>query len=88
MLVHVVKNGLIPPLTIMAPIFAAVLTGSPAIESIFRVPGIGQYFVNSFTARDYPMIMAIILLLGVFIIGLNLVVDLLYGVVDPRIRYT
>lgn len=88
MLVHVVKNGLIPPLTIMAPIFAAVLTGSPAIESIFRVPGIGQYFVNSFTGRDYPMIMAIILLLGVFIAGLNLIVDLLYGVVDPRIRYS
>ncbi len=88
MLVHVVKNGLIPPLTIMAPIFAAVLTGSPAIESIFRIPGIGQYFVNSFTARDYPMIMAIILLLGAFIIALNLIVDLLYGVVDPRIRYS
>jgi ABC-type dipeptide/oligopeptide/nickel transport system permease component len=88
MLVHVVKNGLIPPLTIMAPIFAAVLTGSPAIESIFRIPGIGQYFVQSFTSRDYPMIMAIILLLGVFIIVLNLIVDLLYGVVDPRIRYS
>ncbi|HLZ68808.1 MAG TPA: ABC transporter permease [Dehalococcoidia bacterium] len=88
MLVHVVKNGLIPPLTIMAPIFAAVLTGSPAIESIFRIPGIGQYFVQSFTSRDYPMIMAIILLLGVFIIALNLIVDLLYGVVDPRIRYS
>lgn len=86
-LVHVVKNGLIPPLTIMGPIFAAILTGSPAVETIFRVPGIGKYFVQSFTARDYPMIMAIILLLGVFIAGLNLVVDLLYGVVDPRIRY-
>ncbi|MHB8574919.1 MAG: ABC transporter permease, partial [Dehalococcoidia bacterium] len=81
MLVHVVKNGLIPPLTIMAPIFAAVLTGSPAIETIFRVPGIGRYFVESFTSHDSPMLMAIILLLGVFIAGLNLVVDLLYGVV-------
>lgn len=88
MLVHVVKNGLIPPLTILAPISAAILTGSPAIETIFRVPGIGLYFVQSFTARDYPMILAIILLLGVFIAVLNLVVDLLYGVVDPRIRYS
>lgn len=87
-LVHVFKNGLIPPLTIMAPIFAAILTGSPAIETIFRVPGIGKYFVQSFTARDYPMIMAIILLLGVFIAVLTLIVDLLYGVVDPRIRYS
>jgi len=88
MLVHVAKNGLIPPLTIMAPIFAAVLTGSPAIELIFRVPGIGRFFVDSFTTNDYPMIMAIILLLGVFITLLNLAVDLLYGVVDPRIRYS
>jgi ABC-type dipeptide/oligopeptide/nickel transport system permease component len=88
MLIHVTKNGLIPPLTIMAPIFAAVLTGSPAIETIFRVPGIGRYFVTSFTGRDYPMIMAIILLLGAFIAVLNLIVDLLYGVVDPRIRYS
>jgi peptide/nickel transport system permease protein len=88
MVVHVVKNGLIPPLTILAPISAAVLTGSPAIEKIFTVPGIGNKFVDSFQGRDYPMIMAIILMLGVFIVFLNLIVDLLYGVVDPRIRYS
>jgi ABC-type dipeptide/oligopeptide/nickel transport system permease component len=88
MVVHVVKNGLIPPLTILAPIAAAVLTGSPAIEKIFTVPGVGNKFVDSFQGRDYPMIMAIILMLGVFIVILNLIVDLLYGVVDPRIRYS
>jgi ABC-type dipeptide/oligopeptide/nickel transport system permease component len=88
MVVHVVKNGLIPPLTILAPIAAAILTGSPAIETIFSVPGIGNKFVYSFQGRDYPMIMAVILLLGAFIVVLNLIVDLLYAVVDPRIRYS
>ena len=84
---HVLKNALIPPLTILGPIFAAVCTGSPAVEFIFRVPGIGQYFVTSLLARDYPMIMAVILLYGVFLSIMNLMVDVLYGVVDPRIRY-
>jgi ABC-type dipeptide/oligopeptide/nickel transport system permease component len=84
---HVLKNALIPPLTVLGPIMAAVLTGSPAVEFIFRVPGIGRYFVESLLSRDYPMIMAVILLYGVFLSVMNLVVDVLYGVVDPRIRY-
>lgn len=84
---HVLKNGLIPPLTIIGPLLAAVGTGSPAVEFIFRVPGMGRYFVNSILARDYPMIMAVILIYGVFLALMNLMVDLLYGVADPRIRY-
>ena len=84
---HVLKNALIPPLTIIGPLFAAVGTGSPAVEYLFRVPGIGRFFVTSLLALDYPMIMAVILLYGVFLAVMNLVVDLLYGVVDPRIRY-
>ncbi|MBX6341203.1 MAG: ABC transporter permease [Thermomicrobiaceae bacterium] len=83
---HVLKNGLIPPLTILGPMFAAIGTGSPFVETIFRVPGMGRYFVDSMLARDYPMIMAVILLYGVFLAIMNLVVDVLYGVVDPRIR--
>lgn len=85
---HVLKNGLIPPLTIIGPLVAAICTGSPAIELIFRVPGIGRYFADSIIARDYTMIMAVILLYGVFLAFMNLIVDLLYGVVDPRIRYS
>jgi ABC-type dipeptide/oligopeptide/nickel transport system permease component len=83
---HALKNGLIPPLTIIGPMFAAIGTGSFFVETIFRVPGMGRYFVDSMTARDYPMIMAVILLYGVFLALMNLVVDVMYGVVDPRIR--
>src|SRR5690606_38459047 len=59
---HVLKNGLIPPLTILGPMFAAITTGSFFVESAFRVPGMGRFFVESMQARDYPMIMAVILL--------------------------
>jgi len=86
-LMHVLKNALIPPLTILGPIIAAVLTGSPFVEQIFRVPGLGRYFFESILARDYPVIMAVFLFFGVFLQLMNLVVDLLYGVVDPRIRF-
>jgi ABC-type dipeptide/oligopeptide/nickel transport system permease component len=88
MLQHVLKNGLIPPLTIIGPLIAAICTGSPAIETIFRIPGIGRYFAESIVQRDYSMIMGVILIYGVFLAFMNLVVDLLYGVVDPRIRYS
>ncbi len=87
MLHHVLKNALIPPLTIMGPLVAAVATGSPFVEIIFRVPGMGRYFIESVLARDYPVIMAVFLFYGVFLQMMNLVVDLLYGVVDPRIRF-
>jgi ABC-type dipeptide/oligopeptide/nickel transport system permease component len=83
---HALKNGLIPPLTIIGPMFAAIGTGSFFVETIFRIPGMGRYFVDSMTARDYPMIMAVILLYGVFLSFMNLAVDVMYGVVDPRIR--
>lgn len=83
---HVLKNGLIPPLTILGPLFAAVGTGVFFVEAIFRIPGMGRFFVISMQARDYSMIMAVILLYGVFLAVMNIVVDLLYGVVDPRIR--
>jgi ABC-type dipeptide/oligopeptide/nickel transport system permease component len=86
MLIHVLKNALIPPLTILGPLVAAVATGSPFVEIIFRVPGMGRYFIESVLARDYPVIMAVFLFYGVFLQAMNLVVDLLYGVVDPRIR--
>lgn len=83
---HAVKNGLLAPLTILGPMFAAIGTGSFFVEAIFRVPGMGRFFVESMSGRDYPMIMAVILLYGVFLAIMNLVVDLLYSVVDPRIR--
>ena len=87
MLYHVLKNALIPPLTILGPIVAAVATGSPFVEIIFRVPGMGRFFIESVLARDYPVIMAVFLFYGVFLQAMNLLVDVLYGVVDPRIRF-
>jgi ABC-type dipeptide/oligopeptide/nickel transport system permease component len=86
MLNHVLKNALIPPLTILGPLVAAVATGSPFVEIIFRVPGLGRYFIESVLARDYPVIMAVFLFYGVFVQAMNLLGDVLYGVVDPRIR--
>ena len=84
---HVLKNALIPVVTLLGPMFAAVGTGSFFVESIFRVPGLGRFFVLSMTGRDYPMIMGVVLIYGAFLAVMNLVVDLVYGVLDPRIRY-
>jgi peptide/nickel transport system permease protein len=84
---HALKNALIPVVTLLGPLFAAVGTGSFFVESIFRVPGMGRFFVLSMTGRDYPMIMAVVLSYGVFLAVMNLVVDLTYGALDPRIRY-
>ena len=87
-LVHVLKNGLLPPITVIGPLLAAVLTGSPFVEFLFGVPGVGRYFLTSIQNRDYPMIMAVFLLYGLFLVVMNLLVDLAYGVVDPRIRFS
>ena len=84
---HVLKNAFIPVVTLLGPLFAAVGTGSFFVEAIFRVPGMGRFFVESMTGRDYPMIMAVVLVYGGFLAVMNLVVDLLYGALDPRIRY-
>jgi ABC-type dipeptide/oligopeptide/nickel transport system permease component len=84
---HAFKNALIPIVTLLGPLFAAVGTGSFFVESIFRVPGMGRFFVESMTGRDYPMIMAVVLTYGAFLAVMNLLVDLTYGALDPRIRY-
>lgn len=84
---HVLRNACIPVVTLLGPLFAAIGTGSFFVESIFRVPGMGRFFVDSMTGRDYPMIMAVIILYGGFLALMNLTVDLLYGFIDPRIRY-
>jgi ABC-type dipeptide/oligopeptide/nickel transport system permease component len=83
---HALKNALIPVVTLLGPMFAAIGTGSFFVESIYRVPGMGRFFVLSMTGRDYPMIMAVVLTYGAFLAIMNLVVDLAYGALDPRIR--
>ena len=82
---HALKNSLIPVLTYIGPMLAYIITGSLVVEKIFAVPGIGRAFVNSITGRDYPMIMGTTIILAVLIVVMNLVTDILYKVVDPRI---
>ena len=82
---HVLKNALIPVVTLIGPIFAAVGTGSFFVETIYQVPGVGRYFVQSISGRDYPVILGTVLLLGLVVSVMNLIVDLLYPLLDPRI---
>lgn len=83
---HVFKNALIPILTIMLPMFTAVMTGSIFVEKIFRIPGLGGYFVTSIYKRDYPLEMTLILFVVVFLALTYIVIDILYTIIDPRVR--
>ena len=84
--VHVLRNSLIPAVTAAAPLLGFLIAGSFIVESIFGIPGIGRYFVISVQGRDYSVTMGITVLLSVMIIAANLVVDILYGYLDPRTR--
>jgi peptide/nickel transport system permease protein len=85
---HILRNALIPVVTVLGPLFADVITGSFFIESIFRIPGLGNFFTSSILSRDYPMIMGTTLLLAALLSLINLITDLVYGAIDPRIRIT
>lgn len=85
---HIVRNALVPVLTAIGPIAAGLLTGSFVIEYFFSIPGIGRSYVQAILGRDYPLIMATTLLYAFVIVVANLVIDMLYAVVDPRIRYS
>ncbi|MCC7025118.1 MAG: ABC transporter permease [Thermomicrobiales bacterium] len=82
---HGIRNALLPVITIAGIVLADVATGSFFVETIYQVPGIGRYFVQSITARDYPVILGTVLLLGLVVSVMNLLVDLLYPLLDPRI---
>ncbi len=84
---HALKNSLIPVVTILGPMFAALVTGTFVTELIFGIPGMGKYFVTSISNRDYPVIMGTILLYATFLVISNLAVDIIYAYLDPRIRY-
>ena len=83
---HAFFNSLIPVLTVVGPLTAALLTGSFVVEYVFAIPGMGRFFITAVTDRDYPMIMGVTLVYTVLLVSANLAVDLLYGYVDPRIR--
>jgi oligopeptide transport system permease protein len=83
---HVLRNSLIPVVTAAGPILGYLITGSFIIEEIFAIPGIGRYYITAVSARDYSVVMGLTVLLSVIVIVANLVVDILYGVLDPRTR--
>lgn len=84
--VHTLRNSLIPVVTAAGPILGFLITGSFIVETIFAIPGIGTYYVTAVEARDYSVVMGLTVLLALIVIIANLVVDLLYGVLDPRTR--
>jgi ABC-type dipeptide/oligopeptide/nickel transport system permease component len=84
---HIIKNSLIPIVTLAGPTVAGMLTGSLFVESMFNVPGMSKSFVGAAGSRDYPLLMASTVIYGAMIIMANLLVDVAYGVLDPRIRY-
>ena len=84
--VHTLRNSLIPVVTAAGPLLGYLITGSFVIEQIFAIPGIGRYYVTAVTARDYSVVMGLTVLLSVIVIMANLVVDVLYGFLDPRTR--
>lgn len=83
---HALRNALIPVVTSLGPLIAGILTGSFTIEKVFAINGIGKYFISSINARDYTLIMGTTIFFGVILIFCNYVVDLMYGVIDPRIK--
>jgi oligopeptide transport system permease protein len=83
---HVLKNSLIPVVTIAGPLFAALITGSVIVETVFQVPGIGRSYIQAIEARDYPMILGTTVLYAALVALLNLFVDVAYVFIDPRVR--
>jgi oligopeptide transport system permease protein len=83
---HMLKGGLLPVVSYLGPAIASMLTGSVVVEKIFNVPGIGPYFVDAAFNRDYFLVMGIVLLYAFFLLVMNLIVDIAYGLLDPRIE--
>jgi oligopeptide transport system permease protein len=84
---HALRSAVLPVISYSGPAAAALLTGSVVVETIFGIPGIGRYFVLAALNRDYTLVMGTVVVVAVFVILFNLIVDLLYAVVDPRVRY-
>ena len=84
--IHALKNSLIPVITYLGPLTASILTGGFVAESVFSVPGLGRYFVSSISSRDYTMLMGVTIFYSALIVFMNLICDILYKIVDPRIQ--
>jgi len=84
---HVMRGGLLPVISFSGPALAYLITGTVVVEQIFALPGLGNYFLNANFARDEPLIIGIVAFLAILILIFNLLVDIAYGIIDPRIRY-
>ncbi len=84
---HAFKGGILPVVTFLGPAVASIMTGSVVVEKIFNTPGMGPYFVDAAYNRDYFLLMGVVIVYSVFLLVLNFLVDILYGFLDPRIRY-
>jgi oligopeptide transport system permease protein len=85
---HMIRNALIPVVTVLGPILAFLVTGSFIIETIYSVPGVGRFYISAISTRDYSLLMAMTMLYAFAVAFLNVVVDVLYAYIDPRIRYS
>jgi oligopeptide transport system permease protein len=85
--VHALKPAMLPVLSYMGPAIAAILTGSVVVEEVFGIPGIGQLFVRGALNRDYTLVLGVVVFYASLIVALNLIVDILYATIDPRVRY-
>jgi oligopeptide transport system permease protein len=83
---HIIRNAIMPVVTVLGPLFAAIITGSIVVEKVFTVAGLGEYFVNTILEQDYPMIMGITIFYAVLIIAAMLLVDIAYSFIDPRLK--
>lgn len=83
---HAFRNAALPVLTVIGQTFGTLITGAVVVESLFNIPGLGQLIINAITRRDFAVIQGVVLFVTVLYIGVNLVVDLLYGVIDPRVN--
>ncbi len=83
---HQLRNALLPVVTVLGPLTATLLTGTFVVENIFNIKGLGSYYVESISNRDYGLVMGLTVLFGTFLVVCNLLVDILYGLIDPRIR--
>ena len=84
---HALKSALMPVVTFLGPATAFLLTGSMVVETIFQIPGIGRYFVQGALNRDYTLVMGVTILSAALVIAMNIVVDMIYGLLDPKVRY-
>ena len=85
---HALRNALVPVLTVMGVTLATIIGSQVILENMFNIPGIGNKIISAFFSRDYPVVQAVVLLIAVFVVVTNFVVDILYGIIDPRIRFS